>query len=946
MAAPRGAVQAVPAQAQIGDQTGPKYKDVRPVAGPSARQHALAQRPALTVRWNRLGAPAAVSSAQPLATGLPADPEQAARAYLKANQELYGLSDQGLGALEKVSVTPVGKGAIVILRQRFGTLPSGYDGLVSIAALNGSVIYVSSSLARDSAAPAPATLSQSAAESAAAKDAGLDPAKASPQRIRLVAVPTGDGARSAYQVVLYGGTAADPVAVNSYVDARTGTVLVRQDLIDDDTDNPRWKAFPVSPPGDYSSTDTRRIWCGTAGPGCDEVHNDPATGLPWDVDHATGRPTYTSLGNAARTYENRASGDPRTVGTRTSATRPDRDYTYPWTNQWTTSKCDPASLDSAQEADVDAAIANLNAMHNRMHDWSYLLGFTEQNWNMEVDNGGRGGLGNDPEQGNAQAGARIATVRDNANQITPPDGVAPISNMYLWQPIAGSFYAPCVDGDFDMTVVGHENSHAISGRLIGGPDAGWTGFQAGAMNESTSDLFAMEYLYEFGYRPVGNTPYVTGGYVTSDHVTGIRNYDMSNSPLNYSDIGYDLVGPEVHSDGDIWSPIQFDVRRAFVQRYGNGTPAIQRACAEGRVALDHCPGNRRWIQLSFDALLLMANPAVSFVDHRDALLAADRLRFGGADQAMMWDAFARRGLGSAAASNGPSDLDPVASFASPYARNATVRIKPAGQAAGASVRLYVGDYEARAVPIADTDPATSTGDSFTIAPGTYDFLAVGNGFGFKRFRLTVHAGTHPTLPLVMSRNLAAAANGAAATGDGTDQGKLIDETETTNWSSLTAPVAGRQVTVQLAGGHAAPIGRVQVSAMLRPVQAGDPETPSGAAGQNRFTALRSFQVLACNADRGQDCTQDSAYHVIYTSPKDAFPSRVPRPRVPDLDLRSFRLPTTLATHLRLRVLTSQCTGNPAFNGEQDNDPRSTTDCRAGSPFAGLVRVAEFQAFTG
>ncbi|WP_449060453.1 hypothetical protein [Planomonospora algeriensis] len=32
------------------------------------------------------------------------------------------------------------------------------------------------------------------------------------------------------------------------------------------------------------------------------------------------------------------------------------------------------------------------------------------------------GLGDDPEQGNAQAGARVPNVRDNANQITGPDG--------------------------------------------------------------------------------------------------------------------------------------------------------------------------------------------------------------------------------------------------------------------------------------------------------------------------------------------------------------------------------------------------------------------------------------------------------------------------------------------------------------------------------------------
>ena len=39
--------------------------------------------------------------------------------------------------------------------------------------------------------------------------------------------------------------------------------------------------------------------------------------------------------------------------------------------------------------------------------------------------------------------------------------------MYLWQPLAGAFYAPCVDGDYDMPVIGHEYGHAIENRMIG-----------------------------------------------------------------------------------------------------------------------------------------------------------------------------------------------------------------------------------------------------------------------------------------------------------------------------------------------------------------------------------------------------------------------------------------------------------------------------------------------
>ena len=110
-------------------------------------------------------------------------------------------------------------------------------------------------------------------------------------------------------------------------------------------------------------------------------------------------------------------------------------------------------------------------MHNRMHDWAYHLGFTEATWNLQVVNLGPDGLGGDAEQGRAQAGA-LGGSRNNANQGTPRDGLPPTTNMFLWQPVAGAAYPPCVDGDYDMTVIGHEYTHAITNRMIAGPDTG------------------------------------------------------------------------------------------------------------------------------------------------------------------------------------------------------------------------------------------------------------------------------------------------------------------------------------------------------------------------------------------------------------------------------------------------------------------------------------------
>jgi extracellular elastinolytic metalloproteinase len=70
----------------------------------------------------------------------------------------------------------------------------------------------------------------------------------------------------------------------------------------------------------------------------------------------------------------------------------------------------------------------------------------------------------------------------------------------------------------------------------------------------------------------------------------------------------------------------------------------------------------------------------------------------------------------------------------------------------------------------------------------------------------------------------------------------------------------------------------------------------------------------------------------------------PRPRAPDLTLRSFDVPQTRASHVRLRVLTNQCTGQPAYHGDQDNDPLNVTDCVEGSMQDENVRAAELQVF--
>jgi hypothetical protein len=926
-AVPISAVAAPSAQRSTpiqGDPLPSEYtdQDNRPGAvAPSAGQKSQLARSAVSARWNKFGTPSAVTAPDgELARGLAADPETTARQYLTRSAGFFGLTAGSVSDLETVGMNKVGKGSVVLLRQRFGKLPAAHDGLVAVAVKDGSVLQVTSSLAQNTSAPAPATLSSAKALTLAAKDAGLSTKQLGAKRVRLVAMPMpGAAPRAAYEVVLLSKDANNPASYTSYVDARNGKILVRENLVDFAEDNPQWKVYPATPPG---NTDTRQLWCLQPGtPTCQRVVSDPASGKAWDVDHTTDLPTNTTKGNAADSVSAWGVGNPSLPAT-PSATR---DYTYPFANQWANSKCDPTSLSSAGRADVDAATTNLFAMHNRMHDWSYHLGFTESAWNLQKVNEGTLGKGGDAEQGNSQQGAATLSTRNNANQSTPPDGMLPVTNMYMWQPQAAAGYPPCVDGDFDMTVIGHEYTHAITNRMIAGPDAGITSFQGGSMGESWSDLMAMEYLFESGYTPRGRTPYVTGGYVTGDLETGIRNYDMSNSPLNFSNVGYDR-GAAVHSDGEIWSATNFDVRRALIARYGAGSRIQQESCANGATPVEACPGNRRWAQLSFDSFLLQASGNVSMLDMRDNLITADALRFDGANADLLWNAFAARGMGAGAVS-GPADIDPEPSFASPFVDNIEVTFKPLGDGKDKAAKLYIGNYENATVAVADTDPSTVTPATVTLAPGTYQFLAVGKGLGQKRFSQVIRPGGSTTVGTVLAANLASSAAGATATGDGISQASLLDETENTIWNSLDG-VAGKQVTVDLAGDTAKLVSRVQASALAP-----------------RFTAMRSFQVLTCDATaKGADCTKDESYRLVYTSAADAFPGGAFRPKTPQLIMKSFPVRPTNATHVRLKVVQNQCTGSPLYAGEQDNDPRATTDCSA-SAAGRQVQAAEFQVFS-
>ncbi|MEU4450383.1 M36 family metallopeptidase [Nocardioides sp. NPDC023903] len=720
--------------------------------------------------------------------------------------------------------------------------------------------------------------------------------------------------------------------------------------------NPRWSYFPGTP--DAASTggeavpanDVIACWTKVAECTAPELKSLANAG-PWDtlLNTAVGVPSLTTIGNNANTHEGWLS--PLAAGGLEQAPiSPVRDYTGTFTDAWNNSKCSPTTLVPGGN-DVNYVVGNLFASHNRMHDWSYFLGFTEENYNLQTDNLGRGGRGLDAEVGNAQAAAfdsqiieqsGLLTGRNNANQLTLMDGVPGVTNQYLFQPAAGAFYAPCTDGSLDFGIVGHEYTHAISNRMVGGPDDGLTSEQGGAMGESWSDLAAAEHMFAHDLYN-GGSPWAVGSYATGNTDVAIRDFAVDKNPLNFSDYGFDSTGPEVHADGEIWNGTMWSVRQALVDKYNVTYPytdkALQRRCSVGTttaspLAADKCPGNRRWIQLVFDSFLLQQG-ATSMLDARDAFLAADQMRFGGANRQVIADAFARRGMGQYATTTA-DDHEPTPSFASPASRNVKVTFS-----APAPGKVYVGRFEARATPIADTLSNTALGSVAHFVPGTYELLYVSATGGAQRKTVTVSpTEITKTVSFATGTNLAAAVNGAkvlTATEGSRNAGALIDGTESTNWGGVTADnvdATTPSIAVDLAGGTRT-VKTVNVSAYLSP--ATDTDADSG----SRFTALRKFALEACVSACD---TAGATWKRFYTSADDAFPAKRPRPVAPNLNLRTFDVPDTSAAAVRLVALENQCTGYAGYAGEQDADPLTTTDCKTGSDRGTIVHAAELQVF--
>lgn len=305
------------------------------------------------------------------------------------------------------------------------------------------------------------------------------------------------------------------------------------------------------------------------------------------------------------------------------------------------------NLNLPPSAYTAAAIANLFYWNNIVHDVQYQYGFTEAAGNFQVNNYGRGGLGGDDVQAEAQDGGGT----NNANFSTPPDGSQPRMQMYLWTP--GSIP---VDGDLDSGIIVHEYGHGISNRLVGGPSNSSCLANPQQPGEGLSDWWALVYTARASDTAAMGRGMGTYVYGDPPNGLGIRTQQYSTNPTINTWTYESINGMAVpHGVGSVWAEAAWRMYWALVNQYGFSTDLYN---AGGNA------GNQR-AMLYVNAGLMNTTCSPTFVDVRDGILQAALDNHGGEDVCRIWSAFAGMGLGTNALSGGPNSTAPLNGFAVP-----------------------------------------------------------------------------------------------------------------------------------------------------------------------------------------------------------------------------------------------------------------------------------------
>jgi extracellular elastinolytic metalloproteinase len=273
----------------------------------------------------------------------------------------------------------------------------------------------------------------------------------------------------------------------------------------------------------------------------------------------------------------------------------------------------------------DAALTNVFYWNNLAHDVFYHYGFDEFSNNFQRINYVIGSGSNDDMDARVQA--RIGCTAFAAGY----NGVRPIIVIGLCDDR---------DGAYDNIVIVHEYGHGIVGRLLGGSGnndclgndeqmtEGWADYFGLFLTLSASDVSTDS-------RPIGNFFFGQG-----PDGGGIRKYpystDFSVNPMTYDAIKNASIP---HGVGSVWATMIWEMTWALIDVYGFDENVYS---FTGDINQD--AGNIMAMAIIMEGMKLMyCDPG--FIDARDAILTASREIYGFDNDCIIYNAFARRGLG-------------------------------------------------------------------------------------------------------------------------------------------------------------------------------------------------------------------------------------------------------------------------------------------------------------
>ncbi len=600
-----------------------------------------------------------------------------AMGYLRANRVAFGLSARDLRtfSFRQDYVDVQGTHHLSWIQRSHG-IPVFHNGLKASVTSDGELVNVTGSPVHRLRPNATTPLLSSGAAVAVARTAAPTTGAAASigDDAQLVLFPTARGARIAWRVIAW---VADDDQSMSVVDARTGELLWRHSLTNDDAVG-TGPAVDIYPGGDIPNGGgdllprTFPVFDGSALSG-NNAHvyldvNDDSVPDPRDEVPAVSGTDWSY----APVFD-----------TTTAAQNCSNHFSCTW------DKSIPRDWRRNREWFAVQLFYFLNRFHD--HLLASPIGFTEAAGNFQVVNASGDGEGGDPLQGEAIDGADTANGRpdgghvNNANMSTPPDGQPPTMQMYLQRKTPYWPGIPTGDSGTEAETVYHEFTHGLSNRLVTFPDgtSGLVAQQSASMGEGWSDWYAIDFTDVNGW--FQDTPAsgdaIVFRYSAGDQLAfrtaavdcpvdvsaeGCPGEDIPTGPggYTYGDLGQIVGFPEIHADGEIWVQTLWQAREAL------GSAVMESIVTRG---------------------MELSPPAPSFLDMRNAILQADEIVFDGAHQDVLWSIFADRGMGYFAVTEGPDDVNPTEDSSLPPDCTA----EPCGSIAGMIRDKVTGD------PVAD-----------------------------------------------------------------------------------------------------------------------------------------------------------------------------------------------------------------------------------------------------